>query len=308
MDVPPQILKCVAFVGYRDKNEQERLAGTCVLLTRTTPYPDFNVLYVVTARHVIEGIKGRGGEPHLRVNLASSGVSPQPLPGPWQFHQDDAVDLAASCLTADGTDDAERWDHFALPWTVVEPDPVNGADPRHIAVGEDIFATGLFYQHSGTERNIPIVRLGGIAALPEEGVLVEVGAPGNPRTALAEAYLVEMHSQMGLSGSPVFIVQTREAFHRGLRLPGTLYTPRTNSPIYLLGLLTGHFDKKTAVLEDLTGEVAKANVGISVVVPYYKLVELFNGPNFQANECQVIKAYERERSATMDLHDEEKRD
>jgi len=305
MDVPPGVLHCVAFIASRTRNRQEELAGTCVLLSRETSDPRLTITYAVTARHVVDGIIEARRDPLLRVNLKGAGKDLFPFPRPWRFHTDDDVDLAVTCINPLAGDDSQvEWEHFSLPWFVVDPLPVNSRDPRDITAGDDIFATGLFYQHSGARRNIPIIRIGTIAALPEERVLAQVGTEHNPRAALVDAYLAEIHSQMGLSGSPVFVAEQREAgFMRGIRYPGTLYTPKSNRAIYLLGILSGHFDTKLAVIEARGGEKAKTNVGISVIVPYTKLVELFNGPEILEAEKKAVASFQREHGAIMDAHD-----
>ena len=42
-----------------------------------------------------------------------------------------------------------------------------------IGIGDEIFITGLFGYHPGAKKNIPIVRIGHIAAIPEEPIKTE---------------------------------------------------------------------------------------------------------------------------------------
>jgi hypothetical protein len=199
-------------------------------------------------------------------------------------------------------DEPEKWNHWALPWDVIEPEPVNGADPRSIYLGDDIFATGLFYQRKGESRNVPIVRMGTIAGMPDEPVTVELGSSRKTRSAKVEAYLVELHSQQGLSGCPVFVVETRDRNTLNIiRGAGTMVTPQSKRPIYLLGLISGHFGKvgDKAVKEKL-GKAADINYGIAVVVPYRKIVEFFNGPEIQRHERSLIEEHTRGVAAKMD--------
>jgi len=79
------------------------------------------------------------------------------------------------------------------------------ADEKTIAhhklgVGDEVFATGLFTEVTETTRNIPIVRTGTVAMIPGEKI------PFGKN--LIEAYLVELRSIGGLSGSPVFVRET----------------------------------------------------------------------------------------------------
>ena len=69
---------------------------------------------------------------------------------------------------------------------------------NEIEVGEEVFVTGLFSHHHGQSKNIPIVRVGNISAMPEEKI--------QTKEHLMDAYLIEARSIGGLSGSPVFVI------------------------------------------------------------------------------------------------------
>jgi hypothetical protein len=64
-------------------------------------------------------------------------------------------------------------------------------------LGDEVSTIGLYTSHYGQTRNIPTVRIGHIAMLPDEPVMSTRG--------FVKAYLVEIKSLIGLSGSPVFI-------------------------------------------------------------------------------------------------------
>jgi hypothetical protein len=190
-----------------------------------------------------------------------------------------------------------------LPWEVIVPEPVNGRDPRRINLGDDVFTTGMFYQHLGTYRNAPIIRSGHVAALPNEPIAVDLGPPGKTREALVESYLVELHSQQGLSGSPVFVVEARDRNVMNIiRGQITWYTPRSKQPIYLLGLVTHHFGKEgKGVREKLGEDSAELNFGIAVVAPHYKIAEFFDSPKIREHEeslrQQKLKSMTAERDS-----------
>lgn len=67
-----------------------------------------------------------------------------------------------------------------------------------IAIGDEIIAIGLYTSHYGLEKNIPVLRVGNLAMLRSEPVL-------GPQNRYFDAYLVEIRSIAGLSGSPVLI-------------------------------------------------------------------------------------------------------
>ncbi len=89
-----------------------------------------------------------------------------------------------------------------------------------------------------------------------------------------DAYLVEARSIGGLSGSPVFVHLS--GVRRGSLTLG-------QEPIYWLGLMHGHFDLErleTDVVEsDILMDI-KVNMGIAIVVPVSKILEVLNQDEF----------------------------
>jgi hypothetical protein len=95
MLVPEEVKKCVAFAYYRGASGLMPV-GTAFFIG--TELGEGRVwLDVVTARHIITGIRSRAtdGAVYLRVNLAAGGSTliPTPLSG-WELHPDPAVDVA----------------------------------------------------------------------------------------------------------------------------------------------------------------------------------------------------------------------
>ena len=129
---------------------------------------------------------------------------------------------------------------------------------KRIGLGDEVFITGLFAHASGSQRNQPIVRMGNIAMIPSEPIPTDLGS--------IEAYLIEARSIGGLSGSPAFV---RETAPVGL---GTFY---------LLGLMHGHWDIPPEKKNDLLmqGEFfGRVNMGIAIVIPAKKILEVLNHP------------------------------
>jgi hypothetical protein len=134
-------------------------------------------------------------------------------------------------------------------------------------VGDEVFLPGLFVNHVGRERNIPIVRTGNIAAMPDEPIDSKIGS--------LDAYLVEARSIGGLSGSPVFV-------NLGLyrRVGGTLMQAQDGQSVFrLLGLMHGHYQLKAPVtnaaeLDGLSDEAI--NMGIAIVVPADRIKDVVN--------------------------------
>jgi hypothetical protein len=101
---------------------------------------------------------------------------------------------------------------------------------RGIGIGDELFAVGLFVQRAGSTRNIPIVRTGVIAAMPSKD------EPFFRHGGEYHAYLAEMRSIGGLSGSPVFVFLNR------IRTVDAGIPEGHDYGMFLLGLIRGHWD------------------------------------------------------------------
>src|SRR5262249_32247530 len=78
----------------------------------------------------------------------------------------------------------------------------NFPDGIAVEVGDNIFSPGLFVQSAGKKKNLPILRVGNIARMPgDEMIVLETRSRGD---VSLRAYLVETHSWGGFSGAPVF--------------------------------------------------------------------------------------------------------
>jgi hypothetical protein len=192
--IPPTIMKTVVFLAVQ-RNSGFHVGGTGFLVSE--PLPDTTIYshYIITAAHVIQGIKERAidGKVHLRANLTRGGVGMVPTNvNDWVIHDDPKIDLAAMPIAAGG----EHLDHMYFGLGSIVTDEV--ISKESIGPGTDLVFPGLFTRHIGTARNIPIARTGTLAALPNDLVLT-------PRGPM-RAYLVEARSIRGLSGSPVFCV------------------------------------------------------------------------------------------------------
>jgi hypothetical protein len=157
----------------------------------------------------------------------------------------------------------EEMDHLVIPPNLFLKEDV--LQPNTFGIGDEVFIIGLFHHHYGMKRNIPIVRIGNLAALNEEKI--------NTRIGLIDGYLIEARSIGGISGSPVFI-----NFGHTRTMPKTPKQSPTN-PIMLLGLIHGHFDilnseidqNESSSTDTLSSE--KVNTGIAIVVPTHKIQE-----------------------------------
>lgn len=286
MRVPDEIRKCACFVGYRAADGKERVAGTAFFLARAVEDREEAWGYVVTARHVIEAIRDLGlDRVLLRINTKSAAQWGETALSSWVFHpSDESVDVAARRFEWQ----PDAFDH--LGFNVASSATHEVIREFDLGVGTEVFLTGLFSHHYGRTRNIPLVRVGNIAAIPEEQVMTSRGA--------MDAYLIECRSLGGLSGSPVF------AHADPVRRIGETHVSLATGASYLLGLIHGHFDAATFAADaedtDALASAGKINVGIAIVVPVEKILETINQRAFRDLEVAAEEHMRTQRLPTPD--------
>ena len=278
MQIPDVIRKCVAFVCYKTTNET-KLAGTAFFVGVPLEGTRLSAVYLITAKHIIDAIQTKSADKkvYLRMNLKNEGAQLMETPiGRWVFHpQESNVDVA----TLSWAPSREEFDYIALPIKFVATEDI--IKEENIGVGDDVFLVGLFANHFGSQRNLPIIRVGNIASMPEEKVHTDYGD--------IDAYLVEARSIGGLSGSPVF------AYAGEMRKMGTATKPvgRKGRPLfYLLGLVHGHFDLSKLEIDNLIEDSLtnlKINMGIAIVVPTWKILEVINQEVFMKEREMAIE-------------------
>jgi len=257
MRIDNEIRKCVAFVGLQMADETYRYVGT-VFWIGNDKIPR-QPIYLVTARHVIDGIRSLGlDKVHLRVNLTNGTSTWYPTNlRDWFSHPvDDSIDVAVHPdLLPPGLD------HQVFPMSeCVTPELLA---EKEVGVGDEVFIVGLFRHHKGEAKNIPIVRMGNLATLGEERIEV-------PKFGKIDAHLIEARSIGGLSGSPVFLNFAPLKYPSGMVMPGHARKH------YLYGLVHGHFDSPSADIDaldvdDNSVNAEKVNTGIAMVIPFHSI-------------------------------------
>lgn len=194
-----------------------------------TPVPVGHVLsqrLLVTAQHVI----GKKASVVMRVNNSdgmTASCFPLSLPrdGPNQntFEPSDPdIDLAAIIMPPlPGTDPIM----FTPSLVLASP----GVEGFQVPEGTDIFAVGYMYSYSGFKRNFPVAKFGKVAMLSNEHWYHS----DSPRGGLEQAYVVELQSVPGLSGSPVMLSSPQFGFTGDGTLRYHLLRP------YIIGVLKG---------------------------------------------------------------------
>ncbi len=291
MPIPLDFLQCVCFLCAKRAEggtEYFEYGGTAFFVSvPSEAYPDeYAHLYLVTARHCVHYRDGSRRDLYIRLNKKDgTATKPMPLPYEWLFPDDDAVDLAIM--------DFEKFDdpnHEYLHVPIASAATETPIRHHGISIGSEVFVTGLFTQRIGKQRNLPIVRTGIIASMPDELEDTNTGLPYN-------AYLIEMQSISGLSGSPVFVRSSRS------------YVAGDTKQYYtmLLGLVRGHFDTKR-LKENWANEPVrfsddewdKIHNGISIVTPVQEIVKLLNSEEAMKQRAKKEKELKEQHVQTLD--------
>jgi hypothetical protein len=194
MRVTDPIKKCVAFIGQRKADDGDFvLRGSVLFFGDETATPK-KYAYIITARHVIDGIRKCGStEAWIRVNTKSGGFDwVRTNLSDWKSPEDRSVDVAMHFgWLSEGADQMFLQQQLVLTPTIERDLNLN------VGIGDHIFIAGLFSGYAGKNRNVPILRFGNLAAYPEERIKVR-------GFGQMDAYLIEARSDSGLSGAPVF--------------------------------------------------------------------------------------------------------
>jgi hypothetical protein len=276
MLIPNILRECVVFLLYIHKvTHKETFAGTAFLAGAQEGSIRF--VYLVTAKHVIIGIteKSIDNKVYIRTNKwQGASYQVETDADQWSSHPtDSSVDVSVFQLTSP----EHNFDNLIINTNYFATNEI--IQKESIGLGLEVFITGLFSNHAGKNRNLPIVRIGNIASMPEEKI--DTATFGS-----MDAYLIEARSIGGLSGSPVF-VSTHSSmpsafgvgFQQAVTYPGMGSNPNN---YYLLGLIHGHWDVNENAVDELVQDIRgnQVNVGIAIVVPASKILEIINQPKW----------------------------
>lgn len=249
--IPDSLLQSVGFL-YPSTDAAvngERAGGTAFLVQM--PIAGGVSTLVVTNIHV-----AAGGCNSLRLSSRDSGFQVLEV-ADWVFHPDgDDVAVAKIELPDDRTESALVWADVAASRPRL--------DELNAGVGDEVLMIGRFIAHDGRVRNAPLARFGNIAMMPGEPVV-------DGRGMKVEAFLVEMRSLSGFSGSPVFVYMGPGTYRGDGRM-----MPFYTETIGLIGIDTGHKVVELAV-RDSTGKASELTVaqnsGVAIVAPIWKVGE-----------------------------------
>src|SRR5713101_118387 len=283
MRIRDELLECVVFLGIPKATKGHfTIGGTAFFVSlpsASTPGSIF--IYLVTARHCIEEAAKTGDNLWIRINTKAGGSTWAELNVEWHVPDDPAIDVAVLPLMPDQA----TFKYKVLPSELFVNETISAT--KGIGLGDELLVTGLFPPRSGAHRNLPIARAGILAGMPDEPFIDENGRP-------YDAYLAEMRSIGGLSGSPVFLalggLRPQES---GMSLGGVEY--------YLLGLIRGHWDVKKKDSPDFAEtELRDVNMGMALVTPIYHAFALLNGETLTKARRAIENTMLQEMAPTKD--------
>jgi hypothetical protein len=276
MRIPLEVLQCLVYIGkHEDYQDVFRGTGFLLAVNETEGSDTFSFTYLITANHVAKKVEGNAFL--IRVNMRDGSArtlqvdySPDEEVKWYRHPTDETADVAVTYLKPE---DFAGSDLKRIPDSLILP---RGAAPAHaIGPGDEVYITGLFTHHMGKSKNSPIVRVGNIAMLPVDRVVVD-------GLGEVEGYLIEARSIGGLSGSPVFVhptVNLHGNFKWGTNIPAVAMA--MSEELYLLGLVCGHYDVDLHTVGGVPIDGAKSkdnvNVGVGIVIPSYKILEIIQG-------------------------------
>lgn len=313
MRVSRDWLRCVMFLCV-DRNID--LTTECVpiataFLVRLTDSDDKSISwkYLVTARHVIEDKDDTisNDRIYIRANLLGGGCKEWPTDRKdWIIHDNADVAIINFVSPIKRPDEI---DHLTIPLDMfVTKDYGYYGPPIHninrkawVHIGDEVFFIGLFTAHTGTGRNLPIVRFGNISAMPTEPIKLHRWSGTTEFEALA--YLAECRSWGGHSGSPAFWAMP-VAVGKGVK-DLNIISWETEHIVAFLGLVSAHFDipKEARHTGDILGKIkTDINAGIAAITPSEAICQLLMREDLIKMRQEQKKAIQSQRPrATLDI-------
>lgn len=299
MRINEAIRKSVIFLGVIDKTGVFVPYGTGFIVLWSQEALDVAFTYLVTAKHVLDEMHASGRPIAARFNTKQgvAAIGRINEVQDWCYHPTDKkCDIAVSHFNAAN----ELVDYRAI----LLNDAPDGAPvfkkgaaltdayiaENDVGCGDEVFTAGLLVRHFGASKNIPVVRTGNIAAMPEEPVDL-----GN-KLGYQAVYLIESRSIGGLSGSPVFLHTTPYRVTQ----EGSIKAMHGHQTEYLVGVNIGlfetgaHSDKLPSDAETRREHFLETmSAGIAIVVPIQRVIEIITDtPTLALGRAMALKAWD----------------
>ncbi len=282
--IDPRVLNC-AFFLYPTKEDAlagRNFGGTGFLVSVPSAVADRNFVVAVTNWHV-----ACRGNSVLRLNTKQGGVEVlDAAPEDWSF--DPRYDIAILPLSIEEGDQLER--SQVKTSAFVSRDYLT--HEKAIGPGEDVFMIGRFIDHDGGGVNLPTVRFGNISALPTP-IIQENGTK-------APAFILDMHSRSGYSGSPVFAYRTPGYDLQIINSAEPRLLLDTPNLFVLLGIHIGQFPERWEILSGAVNQQEAAEIalitegtavkgfsGMTCVLPAWCIQEVIDMPKHKEARDQI---------------------
>jgi hypothetical protein len=296
--VPERFENAVVFMFGQHPESDDLVAGPggtgVIIETPSATLPGQYHKYIVSNKHVIDET------PWVRLNTCDGSTRMlEFISEDWvsDGKEDLAVIDVTECLNLE-TDHYSCIEHREF----LSSSRVIG---NHVGIGDQVFMLGLYSDHDGSTRNLPVARFGNIAAMPHPLVPVITG-PGDPYKR--PAFLNDMRSRQGFSGSPVWVWRGQEVdlsdYDAGgrkfNRLGGSIYN-RTPPFLCFAGIHRGQFPEKTHVLiskdERLIRNGTEFTIAsaMTIVIPAWEISHLLDHPQLCAERDARDKMDDRIR-------------
>lgn len=291
MKMPDDHKQCLGFIVSKKltgKIEVENYEGTAFFISIPSNLKGKRFYYLVTAKHVLFDEGGKLISPlYLRLNTKDGGRADILIDGTWEFSENDNIDVAVMGIAPPSTEHFD-WKHCHYHPSGSDMGKENARDnvfadqvainEWQIGLGDELRVVGLFSKRTGNKRNIPIVRSGIISAMPEEPIEAEIMKYGKKVKVKFNAYLGEIRSIGGLSGSPVFVAiehfrKPRKENEERPLIMGVGYR------IFLLGLIRGHwhYEKQTSFITGAAHklkDIEQVNMGMALITPIQDVLDV----------------------------------
>lgn len=321
--ITPNAIKCVFYLYETVKDATDgtdpRGTGFIVGVAGSFPRPFgwMTHLYAVTNWHIAVDDSDKDDPPCRVVRLKGRNGEPIILPfkkSDWRYIP--GLDVAVAPITHEH----EELDHVCIPVGMFLSENEQAEDGE-VGVGDDIFMMGLFVDHHGGPTSVPAARFGNISMMPNRAAPV-------PQEKLPDvvAFVLDIHSRTGFSGSPVFVYRTfgsdltvpvsshfnvqidedfqhallRGDIHRAGRsgVPPVRLNVEHETLFMFLGVhfqqfpedLEGTFENKTGIISGLSG--------MTCAIPAWRIVDVLNLQEFadmRAKKDERLKREQRKR-------------
>ncbi len=284
--VPEDFIKSAVFISVEDQSPSgvvQRLPkATAFLVSVPIEGTTGHVGYFVTARHcLLEARAERHDSIYLRLNRKDTDEFEEFPTKLDDWYYSDNADVAAIPFVPAhllGSRSYFEFDIRAFNMNFfVGPAPEYQFTGRlqdgslktlRPLTGSEIYHIGLFTQHYGKQKNLPVARFGHISRMPS---LLDFEDPDGTMYESA-AYLAEFHSWGGHSGSPVYFLEPQTFISIEIdendQETGRVLTDYGYFSGFL-GMVSGHYniESKAKVTGELGTVEVNHNSGIATVIP-----------------------------------------